>query len=405
MDTEEIYSKYRGGRYDPQEGGYKVFIPAQLPPNPPVQLEGALRVLLSQAEMAIGRLEGSIQVLPDADLFTKMLMRKDIIVSNQMEGNKDSLSDLLAQEAEISSLVLENPYDAINYLEALNYGLEHLREKPLYTQLIKEIYKRLFRTHHRSDDTRELGEFRKIQNWIGRPGDSLENAYFVPPPPNRVLAALTNLEKFVSDSSELPPLIRVGVAYAQFEMILPFLSGNGQIGRILIILLMRQQKILNEPILGLSLFFRQHRGEFDYYIKLIRDGGEWESWLSFFLRVVIDASTETTETIRRILVLRETHRSVLAQKMGRAVADGNRVLEYLFQNPFVRVEDVREITGTSYVAANNLLKRLLDPKIGILSEVTKNKRNRIFRYDSYLQILNERTGMHTLQENREEDQL
>ena len=387
--------KNRAGRYREQPAGYRAFVPNILPPGPPVRLEGKLRVILSEAERALARLDGAIQTLPDADVFTQMFMRKEAILSNQIEGNRSSLSDSLANDANVSVPDQLDLYDVTNYVEALEYGLENLREKPLYTQLIKDIHKCLSR-----ESRDEPGEFRDVQTWIGRPGVTIDDAYFVPPPPEEVRIALEALEKFTSDSDELPPLVRVGLAHAQFEMILPFISGNGRVSRILTILLLIQQGVLNAPVLYFSLFFRRYRGEYNWHLQAIREEGKWEDWLTFFLRGVEEASSEAFKTIRQILALREMDRHRISADMGRAAADGNLVLEYLFEKPFIKVDEVINITKTGYAAANNLVKRLTN--IGILRETSKVKRNRVFHYYSYLQILGE--GTDVLQENREEAQ-
>ena len=387
--------QYRAGKYEIQQGDYNAFIPVPLPPKPPVKLEGELRLILSEADRALARLDGSIQTLPDADLFVYMHKQKEAVLSNQIEGNRSSLLDLLAYSAKVSALISQDVSDVISYIGALNYGVGHLRETPLYTQLIKDIHKRL------SLSPRDGGEFREIQTWIGSRWGTVKDAYFVPPPPGKISAALTNLEEFTSNSNELPPLIKVGLAHAQFEAIQPFTDGNGLIGRLLITLLLCQQKILPKPALYLSQFLKENRDEYFKHLKSVRNDGDWESWLEFFLRGIIEASSEAVETIQRVLVLRDKHRNTIASNMGRAAADANRVLEHLMWNPFVRVEKVREITETSYVAANNLIKRLTDSEI--LHEVTNSKRNRVFCYYSYIQILGE--GTETFQENRKEDQL
>ena len=363
-----------------------------------MRLEGELLFALSEAERALARLDGSTQTLPDTDTFAYMFIRKEAVISNQIEGNRSSLSDLLTKRANILAHSEPNTYDVTNYVEALDYGLKHLREKPLYTQLIKDIHKRLARGSH--DRIHRPGEFREVQTWIGRPRATINEAYFVPPTPDEVPGALKALDKFISTSDELPSLIRVGLAHAQFEMILPFISDNGRVSRILTMLLLSQQGVLNAPVLYFSFFFRKYHSEYNRHLQSIRDEGKWENWLTFFLGGVKEASSEAFETIRRILVLRESDRHRISADMGRVAADGNHVLEHLFRNPSVRVEEVRRITNTGYAAANNLVKRLI--KIGILREASNIKRNRVFHYHPYLQILDE--GTDVLQENREEDQ-
>lgn len=374
---------HRAGRYIAQPTGYRAFIPAALPPAPPIQMEGELQSLLSLADRALGRLDGSIQTLPNPDLFVFMYVRKEAVLSSQIEGTQSSLQDLLAAEAHIFSP--ESPKDVdevVNYVAAMNYGLDRLRELPLSVRLIKEIHERLLQGVRGARLT--PGELRRSQNWIGPGGCTLNEATFVPPPPHEVPGALGALERFLHSANDLPQLIQIGLAHAQFETIHPFLDGNGRMGRLLITFLLCQQEILLKPVLYLSHFFKQHRAAYYEHLQAIRDQGHWEQWLAFFLRGIVSVSREATETARRILTLREDHRAAVTTHLGRAAGNGHRVLESLYQRPIVSVAEVQTLTGTTYTAANSLVSRLA--KLDILQEATGYKRNRVFRYQPYIAI-------------------
>ncbi len=347
-------------------------------------MEGELQALLSQADQALGRLDGSIQTLPDSDLFVFMYVRKEAVLSSQIEGTQSSLQDVLAAEARIRSP--DRPRDVdevINYVTAMNHGLDRLRTLPISVRLVREIHARLLEGVRGSQ--LQPGELRRGQNWIGPAGCTLNEAMFIPPPHREVPNALGALEAFVHSPGELPVLIQIGLIHAQFETIHPFLDGNGRVGRLLITFLLCQRGILKQPVLYLSHFFRQHRSEYYDRLQSVRDGGDWEGWLAFFLRGVAAVSSEAAETVRRILTLREEHRALVTDRLGRAAGDGHRVLNHLYRRPFLTVADVPAITGTNYPAANRLIARLV--RIGVLEEITDSRRNRVFRYGPYLHAL------------------
>jgi Fic family protein len=267
----------------------------------------------------------------------------------------------------------------------MNYGLARLADLPVSMRLIREIHQKLLAGGRGSGLT--PGELRRTQNWIGPNGCMLNEAAFVPPPPDIVPGALGDLEKFLHGGSELPLLIKIGLAHAQFETIHPFLDGNGRVGRLLITFLLCERGVLHKPVLYLSHYFKQHRQTYYELLQATRDRGAWEDWLAFFLRGIAEVSVGATDTARRILTLRERHRSLIAEQLGYAAGNGHRVLERLFQHPIMSVSDVKDITGTSYAAANQLVERLV--KIGILSEITGQARNRRFRYDAYVKLFDE----------------
>ena len=376
----------RAGRYVRQPSGYRAFIPEALPPNPPLHITNELQQLLSEADRALGRLDGSIQILPDADMFVYMYVRNEAVLSSQIEGTQSSLQDLLAEEAKI--LTPNRPKDAaevINYVSAMNYGLERLSTLPVSTRLICEIHGELLRGVRGSHLT--PGELRTSQNWIGPEGCTLLEANFVPPPPSELAEAMSSLERFIHYDTELPLLIKIGLVHAQFETIHPFQDGNGRVGRLLITFLLCQQRILTQPVLYLSYFFKRYRQQYYDELQAVRDAGSWERWLAFFLRGVVAVSQQSTDTVQRILALRESHRRVINDNFGRAAGNGHRVLEHIYSRPVVSVDDVQELIGTTYPTANNLVARLVE--YGILREFTGQARNRAFIYRSYLNLFRE----------------
>ena len=373
---------HRTGRYVRQPTGYDAFIPIPLPPDPPLQLD-ALQPLLSEADLALGRLDGCLTTLPNPDLFVSMYVRKESVLSSQIEGTQSSLHDVLAAEAKV--LASEGRKDAdevINHVRALNHGLDRLADLPLSVRLIREIHAELM--HGVRGSNLSPGELRTSQNWIGPQGCALGEATFVPPPPMEVAPQLAELEKFLHFNDTLPLLIKVGLAHAQFETIHPFLDGNGRVGRLLITFLLCEQKILTKPVLYLSHYFKKHRQQYYDELQSVHSGGTWEKWLRFFLRGVIEVSGEAAETTRSILALREHHREAVADQLGRTAGNGHRVLEALYNQPVISVDEVSALTGVTYPVANNLVTRMV--AAGILHEFTNRKRNRKFIYRDYVDL-------------------
>ncbi len=381
--TEMSPTSSRAGRYVRQPAGYRAFVPEPLPPDPAVVIGPEMQVLLSQADRALGRLDGSIQTLPHPDLFVFMYVRKEAVLSSQIEGTQSSLQDVLAAEARI--LDPDRPRDVdevVNYVGAMNHGLERLKNLPVSVRLIREIHAELVKGVRGSHLT--PGDIRTSQNWIGPGGCSLAEATYVPPPPHEVARHMSELEKFLHSDTHLPPFIRIGLAHAQFETIHPFLDGNGRVGRLLITFLLCEQEILQKPVLYLSHYFKRRRQEYYDLLQAVRDRGAWEEWLTFFLRGVIEVSKQATETARRILSLREAHRSAITDDFGRAAGNGHRVLEYLYEHPIVSVNEVQSLIGTTYSAANSLVSKFVGS--GILHEMTGHARNRKFMYRSYIDL-------------------
>ena len=353
----ERYEAQRAGRYVRQPSGYRAFVPAPLPPNPPIRID-VLQAPLAQASHALGQLDGSVLTLPDADLFVLMYVRKEAVLSSQIEGTQSSLQDLLEAEARILSP--DRPADVrevINYVNAMNYGLERLPTLPVSVRLIREIHERLLKGVRGHKLT--PGELRRTQNWIGPGGCTLNEATFVPPPPDVVPQALSDLERFLHEKDDLPVLIKVGLAHVQFETIHPFLDGNGRVGRLLITFLLCERKLLRKPVLYLSHYFKRHRQEYYDRLQAVRDAGDWEGWLTFFLRGVSEVSVQAADAARRILEIRERRRQQITETFGRAAGNGIRVLEQLFRTPIISVKKVQAITKTEFPSANQLVHRLV----------------------------------------------
>ena len=373
----------RAGRYISQPGGYRAFIPEPLPPEPPIELRGELQGVLSEADRALGRLDGSITTLPYPDLFIAMYVRKEAVLSSQIEGTQSSLQDVLAAEAEIVRPGRPLDVDEVfNYVRAMHHGLRRLEKLPLSIRLLREIHAELLSGVRGHD--RMPGELRTTQNWIGPKGAPLSDAVFVPPPPHEVADALSRLERFIHEGPPLPLLIKAGLVHSQFETIHPFLDGNGRLGRLLITFMLCEQGALQKPVLYLSHFFKQHRQEYYDRLQAVRDRGSWEDWLTFFLRGVGEVSLQAADTARKILLLREDHRRIITEHLGRSTANGMRVLESLYRNPYISVGEVQETIGATFSVANNLVTRLV--KHGILHEITGQKRNRRFLYRDYVDL-------------------
>lgn len=309
-------------------------------------------------------------------------MRKEAVLSSQIEGTQSSLNDVLEAEAEIFDSQRPRDVDEVlNYVRAMNHGLERLHTLPLSVRLIREIHGVLLSGVRGGQ--RQLGELRQIQNWIGTGGCTIQQATFVPPPPQIVPEALGDLERFLHEE-DLPTLIQVGLAHAQFETIHPFLDGNGRVGRLLIAFLLYQREILHTPVLYISHYFKRHRQEYYYHLQNIRDKGDWEAWLKFFLAGIGEVSQEATDTARKIVDLREAHRQLITFRFGRVAGNGLLVLERLYHKPIIRVQDIVEIPGVTFQAANQLMNKFVEH--GLLTEITGQARNRQFRYGSYIDL-------------------
>jgi Fic family protein len=355
-------------------------------PVPPIKIDAELTRLLSDADWALGRLDGIATVLPNPDLFVSMYVRQEAVLSSQIEGTQSTLEDVL--QFEIDSKGQDFPKDiheVVNYVAAMNYGLDRLKTLPLSLRLVREIHGKLL-TDARGTN-RTPGEFRKSQNWIGPSGCTLATATFLPPPVPEMQSALDNLEKFLHDDS-LPLLIQCGLAHAQFETIHPFLDGNGRVGRLLVTFLLCQKRALERPLLYLSHYLKQHRTAYYDRLMSIRNDGDWEGWLKFFIRGVQEVSREAADTAQSILRMREEHRQLLSTKLAKdkltATPYDFVFLEYLFEQPIITVRLAEERLNCAFVTANKVVERFV--KLGLLEEMTGFQRNRRFRYAPYLAL-------------------
>ena len=381
--------KQRLGRYIVKHYGeeaVRAFVPTPLPPIPAVRLDGMQR-LLEHANQAIGRLDGLASMLPDPSLFIYSYVRKEAVLSSQIEGTQSSLSDLLLFENHHAPGVpLSDVEEVSHYVAALNHGLDRMRGGfPLSLRLIREIHGVLL-TKGRGSDKQPV-EFRQSQNWIGgtRPG----NAAFVPPPPDSVPECMNDLELFLHDErTDLPLLIKAGLVHVQFETIHPFLDGNGRLGRLLITFLLCAAGVLREPILYLSLYFKQHRSAYYELLDRVRAKGDWEAWLDFFLTGIRDTATQGAAAAQRILeVFADDLRKI--EELGRPATSALRVFEHVQRNPIMSIPDAAAKIGTSAPTVAKSVEHLR--QLGILREKTGRQRHRLYVYQDYMAILNEGT--------------
>ena len=364
----------------------EAIIPPPLPPAPPVRMN-RLNSLLDNANLALGRLDGMTSVLPDTDLFLYMYVRKEALLSSQIEGTQSSLSELLLFErADLPGMTLDDVQDVANYVAAMDHGLARIREGfPISLRLIREIHEKLLSKGRGSK--RQPGEFRRSQNWIGgsRPG----KAVFVPPPPSQVPDLMSDLEKFIhADTPEIPALIKAGLVHVQFETIHPFLDGNGRLGRLLITFLLCTQDILKEPFLYLSLYLKTHRQTYYDLLQRVRERGDREAWLEFFLEGIAETSRQAADTARELRDLFEADRRRI-ESLGRPAASALRVHQRLQRNPLVAIGDAARDLRLSPPTVANAVRHL--ESLGILRETTGKRRGRLFVYDAYLDILNRGT--------------
>ena len=363
----------------------RAFIPSPLPPVPPLEMTAARQTLLERATLEIGRLDSVSTLLPDPQLYLYSYVRREAVLSSQIEGTQSSLSDLLLFELEDAPGA---PFDEVvevsNYVAALELGMARLREGfPLCNRLLREMHALLMSSGRGAE--KQPGEFRRSQNWIGgtRPG----NARFVPPPPHEVEACMGALERFLHDPVPgLPVLLKAALAHVQFETIHPFLDGNGRLGRLLIALLLHHGGLLAQPLLYLSLYLKQHRAEYYDLLDRVRRSGDWEAWVDFFLEGVEQTARGAVQTARRLVELfhSDTRR---VNGRGRGAASAQRVLTALRMRPMLDIRQLARDHGMTFPTADKAMRTLVD--LGIAREITGRRRNRVFVYDAYLGILNE----------------
>ena len=367
----------------------QAFVPNPLPPNPSIDWRPELHSKFDHALLALGRLDSISTFLPDISLFLYMYVRKEAVLSSMIEGTQSSLSNLLLFELDMEPGVpLEDVREVSNYVAALDYGLKRLAEGfPLSLRLIKEMHGVLLHKGRGSNQT--PGEFRKTQNWIGgtRPG----NAVFVPPPADKVLKCMGELELFLHDQPHpTPALIKAALAHVQFESIHPFLDGNGRLGRLLITLLLCEQKLMREPMLYLSLYFKMHRQYYYDLLNGVRLSGNWEAWLDFFAEAVIVTANQAVQTARQLIDLANEDRDKISG-LGRAAASTLRVHRALLEHPITASGGLTKKTGITPATVNKCLRYL--ERLGIVRELTSRRRNRLFSYTGILKIMNQGTEL------------
>lgn len=364
---------------------YNTYIPADLPPEPSLEMEG-LYSLLDQANIALGRLDGMSTLLPDPSLFLYMYIRKEAVLSSQIEGTQSSLSDLLMFEnVEAPGFPLDDVTEVSCYVSALNYGIERLKSFPLSLRLIREIHSKLM--DNARGGHKRPGEFRTSQNWIGgsRPG----NAWFVPPSPELLMECLDKFEKFLHDDTiKLPILIKAALAHVQFETIHPFLDGNGRLGRLLITFMLYVDGLLKEPLLYLSLYFKANREAYYNHLQSVRETGNWEAWITFFLKGVIDTANQATEAAQQIMKLFNIDFEHI-NNSGQSTTATLLIYNYLKLHPLTNTDKIKKATELSLPTVLRSLSVLND--LNIIKEITGKPRHKVFAYKEYLNILSQGT--------------
>jgi Fic family protein len=364
----------------------RVFVPFSLPPDPPLEMTGQRQALMEQALIALGRLDALSSLLPDPRLFLYAYIRKEAVLSSQIEGTQSSLSDLLLFEMEEAPGVpLEDVLDVSNYVAALEHGLSRMRGGfPLSNRLLREMHTHLLSRGRGRDKL--PGEFRRSQNWVGgtRPG----NAHYIPPPPDFARDCMGELELFLNDGrGQLPILVRAALAHVQLESIHPFLDGNGRIGRLLITLVLWTGELIREPLLYLSLYLKEHRTDYYRLLDQVRSTGDWEAWVDFFLEGVHETAEDAVETARRMTDLFQQDRARL-RLAGRQSPSALRLHQALMEHPVLTLPKAAEFSGLSFPAVNSAMNLLT--KMGVAREITGRKRNRVFTYQEYIEALNQR---------------
>lgn len=381
----------RAGELVLQKDGYKTFIPHPLPPKD-LNIDEGLQLLLSKADSALARLDGVTQVLPNPDLFVAMYVKKEALLSSQIEGTQASLQGVLEFEAKMNPKESINDIqEVLNYIKAMHHGMENLESGSNYNrnlslELINEIHELLIIGTRGTDKL--PGQLRNFQNWIGLLGGTIYDAIFIPPPPEMVEELILDLEKFIRTEDRIPTLVKIALIHAQFESIHPYLDGNGRMGRLLITIYLYWKGVLSRPLLYLSFYLKQNREEYYNLLNKIRFEGDWESWLEFFFKGVIEVSNNSIETAKRIIRLKDDLiEKLLERNIGGVHAV--KLIDILFDRPVITVGEVSESIGISRQAANKLVTKFED--IGILGEITGKKRYKKYIFSDYVRIIGEGT--------------
>ncbi len=372
----------RSGEYLENEEGILSFHPSPLPPDPPIEFDHELIRMLSKAERALGRLDGISDFLPNSELFIAMYVRQEATLSSQIEGARASLIDVLEyQAAEVNAGRVPDVKDIVNYVSSLDYGLEEIKARDITIELMNEIHEHLL-TNTRGHE-RDPGKIREQQNWIGPPSCSILEAIYVPPPRTDVQKNLKELLVYIAKKEGYPVLLKCALAHSQFETIHPYLDGNGRMGRLLIMMMLMKEKALNQPVLYLSLYLKRNQRTYYALLQKVRDEGDWESWIKFFLKGIAEISEEGITTAKKIQALKTEQQNIISDNT-RGNSHAKLLLDYIYQTPFISIPQAEKYIGISYVSANKLVSKL--ENIGILIEITGQKRNRIYQNKDYTDI-------------------
>ncbi len=377
----------RAGHYKSNLSGemaYKSFVPNPLPPAPPIELSEDIVSLLVKANSQLAVLESVATRIPNVELFVSMYVRKEALMSSQIEGTQATLEDVL--DPMLDANTNRNVADVVNYIKATEFAIERLQTLPLCNRLIKETHAVLMEGVRGQE--KSPGEFRYSQNWIGGQGSTLKNARYIPPSPDDMLDAMSDLEKYINADDELDALIRAALIHYQFETIHPFLDGNGRVGRLLITLFLMEKKVLTTPALYISYFLKKNRVEYYDRMTEVRAKGNYEQWVKFFLQAIMESAEDATATIDELIVLHDTNVAKIS-KLGRAAKNAMLVFNYLESNPIIEIRKTAEALGITFNTASSAVNRLVDA--GILVQTTDTSRNRTFAYEAYLNILRKGT--------------
>jgi Fic family protein len=377
----------RAGKFVLTPHGYKSFIPKELPPEPPIEYDDELQLLLSKADRNLARLDGITFVLPNPDLFIAMYVKKEALLSSQIEGTQASLEGVLEFEADlVPKEDINEIKDVVNYIKALDYGIERLSETSMSLELIKEIHKILLEGTR--GDGLNSGDFKTVQNYISTSGASIREAIFVPPTPDITLPAMEGLERFLLEKDKIPILVKIGLIHSQFETIHPFLDGNGRVGRLLITFYLVWKEILSKPLLYLSFYLKNNRSEYYDLLMKVRTEGAWEEWLKFFLKGVSETSEEAVNTAREIIQLKDDITKRLYENSISSI-HAIRLIDLLFESPLVSNKEVIDKLDMTPVTATKLMNKF--EEIGILKEITGKKRYKRYLFAEYVNIISRGT--------------
>lgn len=366
------------------EMAYKSFVPNALPPVPPIDMSEEMVSLLVKANSQIAVLESIATRIPNVDLFISMYVRKEALMSSQIEGTQATLEDVL--DPMIDANMNRNVSDVVNYIKATEFAVRRLKELPLCNRLIKETHEVLMSGVRGQE--KNPGEFRYSQNWIGGQGSTLKNARYIPPSPEDMTLAMSDLEKYMNADDDLDALIRVALIHYQFETIHPFLDGNGRVGRLLITLFLMEKNVLTIPALYISYFLKKNRVEYYDRMSEVRAKGNYEQWVKFFLQALLESAEDAIATIDELVMLHDKNADLIA-KMGRASKNAMLVFKYVESNPIIEIQKTSEALGIAYNTTSSAVNRLVD--IGILMQTTNANRNRTFAYEEYLAVLRKGT--------------